>query len=72
MVKRYEEAFHIETQMPNKCINISSTDYLGQGAKPWFIAFGGVNNPTMADFKLTTWCAEHAVKKKCTQSALIN
>lgn len=54
MVKRYEEAFHIETQMPNKCININSTDYLGQGAKPWFIAFGGVNNPTMADFKLTT------------------
>lgn len=40
--------------MPNKCINISSTGYLGQEAKPWLTAFGGVNNLTMAHFKLTT------------------
>lgn len=40
MVKRYEEEFCIETQVPNKCINISSTGYLRQRAKPWFTAFG--------------------------------
>lgn len=49
-----EEAFHRETQMPNKYINLCSTGYLGQGEKPWFIALGGVNNSTMAAFKLPT------------------
>lgn len=38
--------------MPNKYINICSTGYLGQGKKPWFIAFGGINNSTTADMKL--------------------